>query len=32
MQTRFDAVKPEVEKNRNPEERVAFSKEHFGMA
>ncbi len=32
MQTRFDAVEPEVEKNRNPEERVAFSQKHFGMA
>lgn len=31
MQTRFAAVEPEVEKNRSPEERVAFSQEHFGI-
>ena len=31
MQTRFDAVEPEVAKMRNPEERVLFSQEHFGI-
>ena len=31
MQTRFDAVEPEVAKNRKPEERVEFSQNHFGM-
>jgi alpha-L-glutamate ligase-like protein len=31
MQTRFDAVEPEVAKNRNPEERVVFAQNHFGM-
>jgi len=31
MQTRFDAVESEVAKNRNPEERVEFSQNHFGM-
>lgn len=29
MQTRFDAVEPELEKGRTYKERVAFSQEHF---
>ncbi len=31
MQTRFDAVEPEVAKNRNYLERVAFSQKHFEL-
>ncbi len=31
MQTRFDAVEPEVSKNRSPDERVEFAQENFGI-
>jgi alpha-L-glutamate ligase-like protein len=31
MQTRFDAVEPEVEKGRTPDERVAFSQDNFSL-
>ena len=31
MQTRFDAVEPEVEKGRTYEDRVAFAQLHFGI-
>ncbi len=32
MQTRFDAVEPELVKNRTADERVAFSQETFGFS
>jgi hypothetical protein len=31
MRTRFAAVEPEISKNRNPEDRVAFSQETFSL-
>lgn len=31
MQTRFDAVEPEIEKGRDYQERVTFSMTHFGI-
>ena len=31
MQTRFDAVEPEVEKGRDFKERVRFAQEHFSQ-
>lgn len=31
MQTRFDAVEPEVSKNRSPDERVEFAQENFAI-
>ncbi|NWK57605.1 alpha-L-glutamate ligase-like protein [Verrucomicrobiaceae bacterium N1E253] len=31
MQTRFDAVEPEISKQRDYKERVTFSMEHFGI-